>query len=187
MECKKHIQNFPWIKVSMLWPTNLFLQKAMTHPSVRKTKGHSSLTVIQISTEQVTKFLNSYYMTSLVHFLLKSSLFSILPWKALYYRNCAVCLVVQSCPTLCNPMDYSLPGSSVHGESPGKNTGVGCHSLLQGIFPTQGSNPGLPIATVIRAMKLFCIMLQWWIHVIIDLSKPTGHIRLAKKIVWGFS
>ena len=29
-------------------------------------------------------------------------------------------------------------------DSPGKNTGVGCHSLLQGIFPTQGSNPGLP-------------------------------------------
>ena len=28
--------------------------------------------------------------------------------------------------------------------SPGKNTGVGCHFLLQGIFPTQGSNPGLP-------------------------------------------
>ena len=41
-------------------------------------------------------------------------------------------------------MDYSLPGSSVHGYSPGKNTGVGCHTLLQGIFPTQGSNPGLP-------------------------------------------
>ena len=35
-------------------------------------------------------------------------------------------------------------GSSVHGDSPGKNTGVGCHALLQGIFPTQGSNPGLP-------------------------------------------
>ena len=32
----------------------------------------------------------------------------------------------------------------VHGYSPGKNTGVGCHTLLQGIFPTQGSNPGLP-------------------------------------------
>ena len=29
-------------------------------------------------------------------------------------------------------------------DSPGKNTGVGCHALLQGIFPTQGSNPGLP-------------------------------------------
>ena len=40
-------------------------------------------------------------------------------------------------------MECSLPGSSVHGHSPGKNTGVGCHAPLQGIFPTQGSNPGL--------------------------------------------
>ena len=52
-------------------------------------------------------------------------------------------LVTQSCPTLCDPMDCSPPGSSVHGDNPVKNTGVGCHSLLQGIFPTQGSNPGL--------------------------------------------
>ena len=35
-------------------------------------------------------------------------------------------LVVELCPTLCNLMDCSLPGSSVHGDSPGKNTGVGC-------------------------------------------------------------
>ena len=54
-----------------------------------------------------------------------------------------LCLVAQSCPTLCNPMDCNVPGSSVHGDSPGKNIGVGCHALLQGIFPTQGSNPGL--------------------------------------------
>ena len=47
-----------------------------------------------------------------------------------------VCLVTQSCLTLCNPMDCSLPSSSDHGDSPGKNTGVGCHALLQGIFPT---------------------------------------------------
>ena len=53
-------------------------------------------------------------------------------------------LVAQLCPTLCNPMDYSPPGSSVHGDSPGKNTGVGCHALLQGIFPTQGLNSSLP-------------------------------------------
>ena len=33
---------------------------------------------------------------------------------------------LQSCPTVCDPMDCSLPGSSVHGDSPGKNTGVGC-------------------------------------------------------------
>ena len=37
-------------------------------------------------------------------------------------------------------MDGSLPGSSVHGDSPGKNTGMDCLALLQGIFPTQGSN-----------------------------------------------
>ena len=40
-------------------------------------------------------------------------------------------------------MDCSLPGSTVSGDSPGKNTGVGHHAFLQGIFPTQGSNPGL--------------------------------------------
>ena len=55
-----------------------------------------------------------------------------------------VCFVAQSCPTLCDPKDCSLPDSSVHGDSPGKNSGVGCHALLQGIFPTQGSNPGPP-------------------------------------------
>ena len=55
-----------------------------------------------------------------------------------------MCLVTQSCPTLCDPIDCSPPGSSVHEDSPGKNTGVGCHALLQGIFPIQGSNPGLP-------------------------------------------
>ena len=53
-------------------------------------------------------------------------------------------LVTHSCLTLWNPKDCSLPGSSVHEDSPGKNTGVGCHALLQGIFPTQGLNLGLP-------------------------------------------
>ena len=45
---------------------------------------------------------------------------------------------------LCDPMDCSPPGSSVHGNSPDKHTGVGCHALLQGTFLTQGLNPGLP-------------------------------------------
>ena len=54
-----------------------------------------------------------------------------------------VCLFAQLCPTLCEPMDCSPPGSSVHGDSSGKNTGVGCHALHQGIFLTQESNPGL--------------------------------------------
>ena len=49
---------------------------------------------------------------------------------------------LQSCPTLFNLMDCSLPGSSVHGDSPGRNTGVGCYAIpLQGC--DQRANPGL--------------------------------------------
>ena len=40
------------------------------------------------------------------------------------------CLVTKTCLTLWGPMDYSPPGSSVHGDSPGKHTGVGCYALL---------------------------------------------------------
>ena len=57
-----------------------------------------------------------------------------------------VCVCVKShslCPTLCDPKDCSLPGSSVHWDSLGKNTRVGCHALLHGIFPTQGLHPCL--------------------------------------------
>ena len=103
----------------------------------------------------------------------------------------AAAKLLQSCLTLCDPMDCSSPGFSIHGilqartlervaisfsnawkwkvkvkslshvrlfathglkptrllhpwNFLGKSTGVGCHFLLQGIFPTQGSNPGLP-------------------------------------------
>ena len=51
--------------------------------------------------------------------------------------------LLLSCPTVCNPMNCRLPGSSVHGNSLGKNTRVGYHFLLQRIFPTQESNPHL--------------------------------------------
>ena len=64
------------------------------------------------------------------------------------------CLVAQSCPTLGDPTDCSLPGSSVHGDSPGNNTGVDCYALLQRIFPTQGSNPGL----------LHCRWILYWLR-----------------------
>ena len=62
-------------------------------------------------------------------------------------------LFAQSYSTLCDPMDSNVPDSSVHGDSLGKNTGVDCHVLLQGIFPTQGSNPGLPHCSWI----LYCL------------------------------
>ena len=47
-----------------------------------------------------------------------------------------LCFITQLCQTLYDPMDYSPPGSSVYGDSAGKNSGVGCHAL-QGIFPAQ--------------------------------------------------
>ena len=46
----------------------------------------------------------------------------------------------QSCQTLRDPVDCIPVGSSVHRDCPGKNTGVGCHALIQVTFPTQGSN-----------------------------------------------
>ena len=57
-----------------------------------------------------------------------------------YSKCCCYCLPSKSCPTLCDPMDCSPPGFSVHGISPGKNIGVGCHFLVQGLLLTQGSN-----------------------------------------------
>ena len=57
---------------------------------------------------------------------------------------CVYAKSLQSGPILWDAMDCGLPGASVHGDSPGQNTGMGCHCLLQAIFPTQGSNPGLP-------------------------------------------
>ena len=58
-----------------------------------------------------------------------------------------LCCAVLSHSVVSNslwPHDCSPPGSSVHGDSPGKNIGEGCHALLQGIFPVQGLNPHLP-------------------------------------------
>ena len=62
-------------------------------------------------------------------------------WAAWIY----LCMCAQSLSHiwLCDPMDCSLPGSSVHGDSSGKNTEVVCRFLLQGIFPTQELNPHL--------------------------------------------
>ena len=64
-------------------------------------------------------------------------------WLGHRQSKSVLCLVTQSFLTLCNPMDCSPPGTSIHWDSPGKNTGSGCHALFQGIFPIQGSNPGL--------------------------------------------
>ena len=97
--------------------------------------------------------LTVFYQLTLINlkfikqFLLKYHLFTVLYLFQGYSKVIQVCavlyLVTQSCLTLWNTMGHSLPGSSVHGDSPGKHTGVGCHAFLQGIFPTQVSNPSL--------------------------------------------
>ena len=62
------------------------------------------------------------------------------------YSSC-VC-ESPSVMSLCDPKDCSPPGSSIHGDFPGKNTGVGCHALLQEIFPTQGPESRSPTLQV---------------------------------------
>ena len=87
---------------------------------------------------------------SCVHGILQAR---VLEWVAIAYSNrissrkqrmCFQHDITQSYPILCNPVGCSPPGTSVHGDSSGKNTGVSCQALLQGIFPTKGSNLGLP-------------------------------------------
>ena len=63
---------------------------------------------------------------------------------------CAVCLVAQFFPTLCDPMDCSPPGSSVHGDTPGKNTEMGCLPFSRDL-----SNPGIePRSPTLQANSL---------------------------------
>ena len=62
-------------------------------------------------------------------------------------------LLLQSCLTLRDPMDCSLLGFSVQ-DSPGKITGMGCHALLQGIFPTPGIEPVSPAAPALQMDSL---------------------------------
>ena len=63
--------------------------------------------------------------------------------NTLYTGGCMYVKLPQSCLILYDPMDCSPSVSYVNGIFPGKNTGVDCYALLQGIFPTQGSNPCL--------------------------------------------
>ena len=89
-----------------------------------------------------------------------------------------MCLVTQLCPTLCDPMDCNPPGSSAHGGSPRQEYWSGWHFLFQGIFPTQGLNPGLlhhrqilyhlshqgsssPHEDIINGLKIIVLIFRW--------------------------
>ena len=73
----------------------------------------------------------------------------------------------------------TLPGSSVHGDSPGKNTGVGCHALLQGIFPTQGSKLGL----LPQRQIFYCLSQQGCIDKIVYLQNFKAILLLIKLVI----
>ena len=65
-------------------------------------------------------------------------------WECFSFHLCTrIKIVIQSCLTLCDPMDRSPPRLLCPWDFPGKNTGLGSHSLLQGIFPTQELNLSL--------------------------------------------
>ena len=64
-------------------------------------------------------------------------------WESLCTHACVCAKLLQSCLSLYDPMDCSPPGSSVHGDSPGKSTRAYFHALFQGLFPTHGSNAWL--------------------------------------------
>ena len=73
-----------------------------------------------------------------------------LEYKYLYipkYQTGCCCLVTQSCPTLGDPIYCGPPGSSAHGNSPGKSTGVGCH-VPPGDPPNSGIKSGSPTSQV---------------------------------------
>ena len=67
-----------------------------------------------------------------------------LPWDICVCACVRVCVSCSVMPTPCDPLDCSCQAPLSMEFSRQENTGVGCHALLQGVFPTQGLNPGLP-------------------------------------------
>ena len=79
-------------------------------------------------------------------------------WQNQHVRNAieGTCMPVKSCLSLCDPKDYS---------SPGKNAGVGCHALFQGIYPTQGSNLSLTSPALVGGFFNTCVTWEAWRYV----------------------
>ena len=87
-------------------------------------------------------------------------------------------LIAQSCPTFCNP--YSLARLLCPWDSPGKNTGVGSHYHLQGIFPIQGLNPG-----ILHHRRILYHLCHWKSHKQYGTRKPYTGCRIF--FLFGFS
>ena len=108
------------------FPEAMYLSSCCLHP-------HQHLVLLVFQIFQVLQVCSGMSWLLLLAFPLRHLMQGIL-----------LCCVFQSYLTLHGPMDCSPPGSSVHRDSPGRNTGVGCLAFFQRIFPIQGSNLGLP-------------------------------------------
>ena len=113
----------------------------------------------------------------------------------------SMCSFAKSCMTLCNPIDYNPPGFWSW-DFPGKNTGVGCHFLLEGVFPTEGSN--LPLLSFLCCQAdslplshlgspyicMYLCMYIWYVHMWIYIyayilcvyTQTHSHLTLISKI-----
>ena len=114
--------------------------------------------LLAASLKTKSSFILPCFISDHVHFITKTSTFvfcyflywglllSILPFtfkSSISYTGWWWCLVAQSCPTLLWPHGLWPARLLCPRDFPGKNTGMRCHFLLQGIFPTQGLNPSL--------------------------------------------
>ena len=106
-----------------------------------------------------------------------------------------VCLVTQLCLTPCDRMDHSPPGSSLHGDSPDKRTGMGCHALLQDVpnpgikprsltwqadsLPTEP--PGKPVVSRANTILIRCDSFAWRITAIRVILSRFPKLRLKLK------
>ena len=138
---------------------------------------------------------NWTHLSCLLHWqegplLAKPLYMAILKFRWEYNVLCCVVLShyaaksLQSCPTLYNPIDGNPSGFSVHRDSLGKDTGVGCHALLLGIFPTQGLNPGPPYCRRILyhlSHKLSPRVLKW---VVYPVSMGSSQTRNQTRASW---
>ena len=123
---KAYLNNIQWLTSHIRRPLEMMSVACDLHQNT--SESHSDISMFLKYLKSWTLDIKKTFFSSPLH---------------LQYVYC-VCVYLLSHVWLCEPMGCTLPGSSGHGDSLGKNTGMGCHVLLQGIFPTQGLNPGRP-------------------------------------------
>ena len=123
------------------WPTILSQHEVLSVDTGSQVSAHVA---VQLLTRPDLGLCSSFLRcTSHDHLVLCPLLLTWLPENPLCGHQQVRMLSPQLCPALCDPMDTTAHQAPLSTDSPGKNTGLGGHTLLQGIFPTQGLNPRL--------------------------------------------